>query len=226
MNYPASLFPFWLPIAAALMSVGLLAVAAWRVKWRALSPEAFNAWMGATVLVMVMWTLKGGFKPGVSFHLMGVAVLTLMMGPWLALLALAIALGGLVLGGHGQWLDIGPTWLVCGAVPALLVDGVLRLARRWLPGNLFVYVFVNAFMAGGASYFASALAGILMLGLLGSYPWDYLLEDVLPFHFLFSWSEAFTTGLVMAVLVVYRPHWVASFDDARYLDGPPTDGPV
>jgi uncharacterized membrane protein len=38
-----------------------------------------------------------------------------------------------------------------------------------------------------------------------------------------SWSEAFTTGLLTAVLVVYRPQWVATFDDARNLNDKPDD---
>ena len=30
-------------------------------------------------------------------------------------------------------------------------------------------------------------------------------------------GEAFLTGGVMALIVVYRPHWCSTFDDARYL---------
>ena len=218
MTYPIVLFPVWLWVLGGLLAMLLCACAVWQVRWRSITPEAANAWMGATVLVMVMWSLKGGFKPGISFHLLGMTILTLMMGPWLALLSLAVVLGGLVLDGQGVWQDIGLNLLLCGVVPVLLAHGTVVLARRYLPGNLFVYVFVNAFLAGGASYIASVLTGVLLMGGFAVYPWDYLFGDVLPFHFLFSWSEAFTSGLVMAVLVVYRPEWVASFDDARYLD--------
>jgi uncharacterized membrane protein len=34
-----------------------------------------------------------------------------------------------------------------------------------------------------------------------------------------SWAEAFTSGALITVLVVYRPQWVTTFDDRRYLDG-------
>jgi uncharacterized membrane protein len=32
-----------------------------------------------------------------------------------------------------------------------------------------------------------------------------------------AWAEAFTTGAALTLMVVYRPDWVATFDDARYL---------
>ncbi|VEB41807.1 Predicted membrane protein [Chromobacterium violaceum] len=55
----------------------------------------------------------------------------------------------------------------------------------------------------------------------GAYPWDGLLGEALPYYFLLSWSEAFTTGLLLAVLTVYKPRWVSTFDDGRYLGGKP-----
>jgi uncharacterized membrane protein len=80
-----------------------------------------------------------------------------------------------------------------------------------------VYVFVNAFLTGAAGLLLAAACGLLALALAGAYPVDYLLGEVLPFYFLLAWSEAFTSGLVTAILIVYRPHWVATFDDQRYL---------
>jgi uncharacterized membrane protein len=32
-----------------------------------------------------------------------------------------------------------------------------------------------------------------------------------------AWSEAFATGMLITVMVVYKPQWVATFDDRRYL---------
>ena len=34
---------------------------------------------------------------------------------------------------------------------------------------------------------------------------------------LMMFGEAFLTGGAMALIVVYRPHWCSTFDDARYL---------
>ncbi|KJV28255.1 membrane protein [Aquitalea magnusonii] len=217
MDLPAVLFPTWLLYAAMVAAGMVLGFAASRVKWRTLDASTSNAWLGAVVVLLGLWLMRGGLKPGLSFHMLGATVLTLLMGPWLAMLGLAVLLLALAAGGHGDWLALGLDWLCDAAVPVAVTAGLLQLARRKLPAQLFVYVFINAFIAGGLSLFCSALAGMLLLGSQAVYAWDYLLEEALPFYFLLSWSEAFTTGLTMAVLVVYRPHWVSTFDDAAYL---------
>jgi uncharacterized membrane protein len=217
MNYPASLFSRTVLLATLLSAALLIAVAIWRVRWRALTGPVLNGWLGATVVVMVLWLLKGGFKPGLSFHLLGAALLTLMMGPWLALLAMAVVVLAQVTVGNGDWLSAGLNWLVMGALPVSLVAGTLTAARRWLPANIFVYIFVNGFLAGGASYFFAGLAGMSVLALAHAYPLDLLYFDELPFYFLLSWSEAFLSGFVTAILVVYFPQWMVTFDDSWYL---------
>ena len=224
MDLPAALFPAWLLWSSMLLAGLLLGFACSRVRWRQLDGTACNAWMGAVVLELGLWLMKGGFKPGLSFHLLGCTVFTLLMGPWLALLAVALLLLALVAGGHGDLLALGLNLLLMGAVPVLLSGLLLRLARGFLPAQLFVYVFVNAFVAGGLGLFLSSLGSVLTLGLSGKYGWEYLLDEALPFYFLLSWSEAFTSGLVIAILIVYRPRWVSTFDDVLYLGpGPGLD---
>ena len=39
----------------------------------------------------------------------------------------------------------------------------------------------------------------------------------LPFFLLVGFSEAWISGAVITLMVVYRPGWVAAFDDRRYL---------
>jgi uncharacterized membrane protein len=218
MNYPSQLFPFPVLITTTLLAVALLGLCIYKVRWRLLDHQALNAWMGASVLVMVLWLLKGGLKPGLTFHLLGAGILTLMMGPWLALIALLLVILAVSFTGLGDFFSVGLNWLVMGAMPVGFVSLALMLARRWLSANIFIYIFVNAFITGGASYFASGLTGIGVLALAGAYPTDYLYGEALPVYFLLSWSEAFLTGLVIAILVVYRPKWVSTFDDARYLN--------
>ncbi len=42
----------------------------------------------------------------------------------------------------------------------------------------------------------------------------------MPFGLLLGWGEAFLSGLLTAIFVVYVPRWMATFDDARYLRPP------
>jgi len=218
MDLPAALFPLGLSLGLDLLAVVLLALAAWRVPWRQLDPDVLNAWMGACVLVMLLWSLKGHYKAGLSFHLLGVAALTLLMGPLLALIASAVVLIGVCLAGGGDALALGMNWLICALVPVGVVTLALQLTQRYLPPNLFIYVFLNAFLASGVSLVLASLVGIGFLVAFGVYSWSALYQDVLPYYLLLSWSEAFTSGLMMVILIVYKPQWVSSFDDARYLN--------
>jgi uncharacterized membrane protein len=34
-----------------------------------------------------------------------------------------------------------------------------------------------------------------------------------------AWGEAFTTGMLTAIFVAFKPQWLASWSDRRYLEG-------
>ncbi|SCK30579.1 energy-coupling factor ABC transporter permease [Vogesella sp. LIG4] len=218
MNFVASQFPAWALWAGNALGALLLLFAASRVSWRTLDSRAVNAWLGACVVLAGFWLGRAGLQPGLSFHLLGGTVFTLLMGPALALLALAVVLAGLALGGQLEWLALGLNFVLSLLPAVALTTLMLRLAQRRFAANVFVYVFVNAFLTGAASLLLAAACGLTALLLAGAYPLEQLLENALPYYFLLAWSEAFTSGLVLAILVVYRPHWVATFDDARYLN--------
>lgn len=48
--------------------------------------------------------------------------------------------------------------------------------------------------------------------------WHDLSTTYLPFYLLMAWSEALTTGVIITLMVVYRPPWVATFDDKAYIE--------
>jgi uncharacterized membrane protein len=53
--------------------------------------------------------------------------------------------------------------------------------------------------------------------LTGSAAADIVFGDYVPFLLNLSFAEATLTGMELTLLVVYRPAWVATFDDGRYL---------
>lgn len=212
-NLPSDwLIPLW---ATALL---LLLVMAKRLNWKRLrEKDDLNIFLGATVAVLGLWMIHTGIRPGLSFHLLGASALTLMFGPWFALLAFALINAALALW-HGQ-LDAWPiNWLIYGALPILFSWRLYRFVDRRLPNHLFIYIFLNAFF--GAAL-AVGLTGLLSTGFLTlseAYPLDYLLDQYLPYCLLMAWAEAFSTGMLITVIVVYKPAWIATFDDHRYLN--------
>ncbi|HEX6828870.1 MAG TPA: energy-coupling factor ABC transporter permease, partial [Burkholderiales bacterium] len=109
--------------------------------------------------------------------------------------------------------------LLTGALPVLVSHAVYRLADTRLPNHFFVYVFVNGFFGGALSMVVAGLAGSALLAAAGAYPAAYLYGEYLPFYTLLAWSEALLTGMAVTLMVVYRPDWIGTFDDLRYLRG-------
>lgn len=218
MNFPDDLLPrnwYW---AGHILFAVALALAAWRAPWSRLKQsEQLNVWLGACVFMMVLWSIKTGLRPGLNFHLLGVTALTLMIGPELAFLGVAIVLAGVTLSGGAGWQGFSLNAVCMGLVPVILSNAIYRLADRHLPNNFFVYVFVNAFFASALAMASVGLVSSSMLWLSGTYRGDYLTAQYLPYFILMAWSEAMLGGMLMSMMVAYRPQWVSSFDDRRYI---------
>lgn len=150
-------------------------------------PANLNVFLGACVAVLGIWLLKAGVKPGLSFHLLGATVLTLMFRPLFALLGLALIAAGLT-AWSGQFAAFSVNWLLLGAVPVAVTWGIHKLVHRWLPRHLFVYLFLNAFIAAGISMTVVGMASASFHYGAGLYAGQYLLQESLPFYLLMAWS--------------------------------------
>ena len=187
--------------------------------WRRLTDNIRqNLWLGSCVALMVLWSIKTGIRPGLNFHLLGATVLALMFRAQLAIVAVVIVAIGITTAGNGDWHSLSLNALTMGVVPILLSYGVYRLIDKKLPNHLFVYIFGNAFLGGALAMAATGAVSTLTLSLSGVYTLAYLKENYLPYYILMGWSEAVTTGMAITLMVVYRPGWVDTFDDKRYLN--------
>lgn len=223
MNFTApALFASVFPESIQLIGWLGLAFLAWRWlmsgDWRQLAdPQRLNLFLGATVVALALWQIRTGVKPGLSFHLYGMAALTLMFGFWRATFAGVLILLANAAFGRGSWGALGVDALLTAALPAAVSWGVFRLLDRYLPNHFFIYVLGNGFFGAALSVVAVGLATTALMTLGGAYTLDYLLTHYTPYAMLISWGEAFTTGMIITVMAVYRPDWVESFDDARYI---------
>ncbi|MGD9787705.1 MAG: energy-coupling factor ABC transporter permease [Sulfuricellaceae bacterium] len=218
MNLPNALFAAeWLWAGDGLLAL-VLGLAVLRAPWGRLKDSTqLNVWLGACVFLMGIWSIKTGVRPGLNFHMLGATVLTLMVGPHLATLGIAIVAAAITLNGDAGWESYSLNVLLMGALPAWLSYAIYYNADKRLPNNYFLYIFVNAFFGAAASLVACGLTATLVLGLSGAYKMEYLLHDYLPYFVLLGWSEAMLSGMVMSLMVAYRPAWVSTFDDARYI---------
>lgn len=218
MNIPDGLFPsLWMGVGLAIYAM-LLSHALWRAPWRRLMDNAQqHVFLGACVSLMLLWLLHAGILPGLDFHLLGATLLVLMFGWRLALLGLSLVLAAVTLNGKSGWYAYGLNGLLSVAAPVLLSHAVQSMVRRWLPKHFFVYVFVHGFFNAGLAMAFTGLFSSLAFLAAGVYRWQRLSTDYLPVYLLMVFPEAILTGSVIALMVVYRPAWVGSFDDALYL---------
>lgn len=208
----AWLWILW-PLAGALLSLMLR-----RATWPMLADRRnLNVFLGATVAVLGLWLIKAGIKPGLNFHLLGATALTLMFRPLFALLALGLITAAITLW-QGEYGAFAANWLLMGALPVGVSWAIFRLVDGRLPNHFFIYIFLNAFFGAALAVMAVGLASTGFMALAGAYPLAYLLEEYLPYYLLIAWGEAFATGMMVTMMVVWRPEWVSTFDDRRYLD--------
>jgi len=220
MDIPADLLPgtsLWL---AALVYAVLLMAALLTAPWpKLLDKVASNIYFGAVAMVSVLWILRAGIEPGFNYHLLGVTALCLMFDWQFAVLAVSLVVIITTWQGTAGWQAFAVNVLVMGAVPILLTRSLLYVSQRLLAHNFFIYIFLNAFFAGALSMLGCGLAAAAILALAsthstGSPDGDYL--QVIP---LLMFGEAFLNGMLMTLLIAYKPRWVATFHDEWYLDG-------
>lgn len=187
--------------------------------WRRLAePIRLNLFLAATVAVLALWQIRTGIQPGLAFHLYGIAALTLMFGFWRATFAGVLILLANAAFGHGSWQALGVDALLVAALPAAVSWGVYRVLEWKLPNHFFVYVLGNGFFGAALSVAAIGLATTALMSVAGVYPLDYLLTHYTPYAtLLISWAEAFSTGMAITVMAVYRPAWLETFDDVKYI---------
>lgn len=220
MNLPDTLLDegwYW---AAWVVWLPLFVHSIRRAPWgRFRDSERFNVWLGLIVILTLIWSLKAGVKPGLSLHLLGASVFALSCGTHLAFIGLSLVLAAVTLNGAAGWFGFALNSLLMAGVGVLASQGIYRLVDRYLPKHFFVYIFVNGFF--GAALTVMSVGGVasLFLGLAGAYSFDYLVGEYLPYYLLLGFSEAWLSGMIMTLFVVYFPHWVATFDDSRYLAG-------
>lgn len=212
-----------LPSSYLLVGWGFFAWLAWRVfavgAWQVLvEPARRTRFVLAVAIVVGVWQIRTGVKPGLDFHLYGIAALTLMFGYWRAVLAGMLVLAISAALGRSSLMALGMNAVLTVALPAWVSWQVLCLLDKKLPPHFFVYVLGNGFFGAAASVVVLGLAVTAIMAISGAYTPAYLLANYTPYAtLLISWAEAFTTGMAITMMAVYRPEWLSTYDERRML---------
>ncbi len=219
MNLPDSLLPVGWLWAGHLLYLGVLLRAVQTAPWARLKDSHLQSvFFGSCVALLVLWSIEGGIRPGLHFHFLGVTALTLMFGWQFAVLAVSAVVLGLNINGNSGWEALSWNVLLMGALPAMLSNLALWAGRRWLPPNFFVYV-LSAFLGAAVALAVSSFAVVGILSAAGLYTLELVMGEALTVLPLMIFPEGLLNGMAITLMITYRPQWVATFDDKRYLDG-------
>lgn len=217
MNLPYALLSeawYWL---AWLIWLPLMLLALWRAPWASLQDNArLHVFLGMVVALVLLWSMKAGVKPGLDLHLTGVMLFTLVFGLPLAFIGLNLVLLAVSINAAMAWEGFALNALLTSGLGVLLAHYLHRLVDALFPRHFFVFVFLKGFFAAALAVMGIGLGVSVVYGVDGVYAWTYLFDDYLPYYLLLGFSEAWISGMVLTLMLVYRPAWVITYDESLY----------
>lgn len=213
-------FPLWLQLFGAV-ALGLVLL--WMLpsmNWAQLFvPGRLHQFLVVALFLALIWSMRAESIDGLAMHFLGVVTVTLVFGWQLAIVMVALVVLVLALVGTVELLQVPLIVLMTGVLPVLVTANVLQISERHLPAHLFIYLYVVGFFGGGLSVLIVMGGNAAMYGLFTDLSWAMIVRDYLRYLPLMMLPEAVLNGMLMTGLVVFRPEWVATYSDARYVDG-------
>lgn len=210
-----------------LVYLPLLLWALWRAPWVELFSDQRRQHLlcGTVLALFLLWLVRRDFASGLSYHFIGMTVVTLLLDWPLAVLCGLAAQLGLLAMGRQDLAALGLNGILLVLIPVLVTELCAQLVERRQPRNLFVYIFCCGFFPAALAVLFSLLAGLGVLWLDGLYVMPPWLDDFAGYLWLIMFPEAFINGTLVSGLVVFYPDWLETFNRTRYLSAPWKDEP-
>ncbi|KAF1052688.1 MAG: hypothetical protein GAK41_00996 [Burkholderia gladioli] len=222
MGFLYTPLPLWIAAGSWIAAGVLLALALWKRPFNRLKdPTLQHVWCALIATITVLWASNAWLDDGLVMHLLGATLIATLFDWTLALVAMGAVTGIAAVVFDASWQGIGLTYLVYGALPVAVSTLMQRAAAAWLPHNLLTFIVSQGFVAPAITIAAVAAAAVgVQIGLAdGStlvVPAGYGLNTL-----LLALGEAWFTGMATALIAIYKPEWVTTFDVRRYRLGGP-----
>ncbi len=152
---------------------------------------------------------------GTSGHLLGAALATILLGPWAAILVMAVVVGAqaIIFQDGGLW-ALGANWFNMAVIGVLVSYTVYRAVQRVARGTKWG-IFAGGALAGWTAIFISALAAALELALSGTSPANLAIPAMALVHSVIGIGEALITLGALAFIYAARPELVRTTDQRQ-----------
>jgi cobalt/nickel transport system permease protein len=149
---------------------------------------------------------------GTSGHFLGAALAAILLGPWLACVAMAVVLAmQAFVFADGGITALGANILDMGVIGALLVGFLMLGAREVLPKSRTAFLGVTA-VGAWLAVMAGAAAAAVELAVSGTVPFSTVLPAMLGVHALIGVGEALITVSAVGAVLALRPDLIAVDD--------------
>jgi uncharacterized membrane protein len=207
---------------SAVLALGAAALAGAFKPWQTLRRrELRHPWLATLVLLPWLWSTSAHL-PGALPVQLSMAALTVLMLGWplacwswlLAATAAAWLARPAVAADAPAWAQLaGELAFWNGVLPGTLALALGLATRRWLPAHPMVYILARGF---GATLLAMAATGALWVA-TQPLPAGAEAGSLMLGRWLIAWGDAVATGMLTAIFVAYRPEWLLTWSDRRYL---------
>ena len=165
----------------------------------------------------ILWSAQAGVKEGLAIHFLALTTLTLMYG-WRSAYALSIVVSIiLAIIGTIEFSQLPEYLLFSCLLPIWVSYVVFLLSYRFLPRNIFVFIFVAGFFNGAITGSTHLLFNSLYIAWHGTYDWPTIIDNYLVFVPLLAFPEGLLNGMSLAMFSVFKPEWLRVFSDRDYI---------
>lgn len=173
---------------------------------------------GASVVLLVIWSIRADLSEGISIHFLGMTALCLVLGWDLAIVCASISLVLISYFSGGHWSNFAANGVLTIILPVAVAQLVMLWVTKRMPKNFFVYLFVSGFFCAGLSAVLTGLSVSLTLWLNDIYPWIKIQQDIVTIIVLTIFPEGLLNGIILTAIMVFFPDWIRSFDAKSYID--------
>jgi len=211
MHIPDGFLANW--IAALCWIPALLAVAIGLRKATAELIEPRIPLLGVTAaFIFAVQMLNFPVAGGTSGHLLGAALAAILLGPWVACIAMAVVLTmQAFVFADGGITALGANVLNMGVIGALLVGYLMLWSRDALPKSRGAFLGI-AGVGAWLAVMAGATATSIELALSDTVPLGTVLPAMLGVHALIGIGEAVITVAAVSAVLATRPDLIAVRD--------------
>ena len=213
MHVPDGVLPFWVYIIFLLIGLPILAFAVHNVNRR--FDDRLTPYMGVLAAVIFAAQFVNFPVPPASGHLVGTTLLAVMLGPWAAMVIMALVLFVQALYGDGGLLAFGLNFFNMGFLGAIFGWGIALVLFKGLTRfqdekiSVLIATAIAAFVTTLGTAFVLGLELLTIPGL--SFEFVYIITGI---HGFIALGEAILTFVILLYFVKAKPKMIAFLKDS------------